>query len=626
MTTDNWPSTSITPETFAAGLQAIHAPQAVINQLAPAGGGDSRIPDQLNVLEEFVKAAATPEDRQKFSQAIGCTYDDLTRWAIRADLRRIEGIDAEAAELLASAGVMGVHDLAACTEHPQRLGKLQEDLYQKVNSSTQLDPFKRQALKRRLQRPELVRLGMKGRALPSYVIADVAVILVVKGAGVQRPDETLDVFLDGFWPAVKSVDSRATLSKRQDVFPPGYRSSAYDKEPLNQVTEIRSGERRIWLREPNWDAALVPANPLGALFKEWRMATYAFGRGLHDLFANPDIRQRRRNFWEFYRAFAVIYWLIFWHIGLTFLWGRKNWDLAQGLFEGNTQAFLQLLAAVTVAALVFALLPAVKTNYQMKVYQEGQGRLEALPGVADWVAILLVLAFLLSPGGYVLWLLFVLVLELALLLARAIAWPYREISNSDSLTDHYYSIKDEIDETTGKAIIYKWSNNAPAGWHPVEGRHSRGLQGGPWATIGDRPGWSSMDERTWNDAFAVGVESMDRAHRVQAALVDAIERGVNRGGDPREVQDLLLRLVEETTDHFAAEHDLMRARGFPEREAHVEEHDKLLQHVSALLGSHSAGQPRTTVDLARSLRDWLVRHLEGSDRALGEFLGGSGDR
>ncbi|MEK6573662.1 MAG: DUF4332 domain-containing protein, partial [Chloroflexota bacterium] len=497
---DNWPSTSITPETFAAGLQAIHAPQAVINQLAPAGGGDSRLPDQLNVLEEFVKAAATPEDRQKFSQAIGCTYDDLTRWVIRADLRRIEGIDAEAAELLASAGVMGVHDLAACTEHPQRLGKLQEDLYQKVNSSTKLDPFKRQALKRRLQRPELVRLGQKGGALPSHVIADVAVILVVKGAGVQRPDETLDVFLDGFWPAVKSVDSRATLSKRQDVFPPGYRSSAYDEKPLNQVTEIRSGERRIWLREPNWDAALVPANPLGALFKEWRMATYAFGRGLHDLFADPNTRQRRRDFWEFYRAFAVIYWLIFWHIGVTLAWGRENWNLPQGLgntqillqmlvvvtiaavifalltaiktdyqvnmgrlrtlpgvadwvfillflavllspggyvvrllFAGDTQTLLLLLAAVTIAALIFALLPAVKTNYQMKVYQEGQGRLEALPGVADWVAIFLMAAFLFSPGGYVLWLLFVLVLELALLLARAIAWPYREISNSDSL-------------------------------------------------------------------------------------------------------------------------------------------------------------------------------------------------
>ncbi|MEK6573661.1 MAG: hypothetical protein AABZ58_05035, partial [Chloroflexota bacterium] len=32
-------------------------------------------------------------------------------------------------------------------------------------------------------------------------------------------------------------------------------------------------------------------------------------------------------------------------------------------------------------------------------------------------------------------------------------------------TDHYYSVKDEIDETTGKPIIYKWSNNAPAGRH-----------------------------------------------------------------------------------------------------------------------------------------------------------------
>ena len=456
-TTTHWPSTSITPETFAAGLQAIHAPQAVINQLAPAGGGDSRLPDQLNVLEEFVKAAATPEDRQKFSQAIGCTYDDLTRWAIQADLRRIEGVDAEIAELLASVDVKGVHDLAACTEHPQRLGKLQEDLYQKVNSSTKLDPFKRQALKRRLQRPELVRLGQKGGALPSHVLADVAVILVVKGAGVQRPDETLDVFLNGFWPAVKSVDSRATLSKRQDVFPPGYRSSAYDEKPLNQVTEIRSGERRIWLKEPYWDAALVPANPLGALAKEWRMATYAFGSGIHELFFNPDSRKREISKWQYFLAFLTIYAVIFLHIGLTVAWEYRPW--LWSLFGAENVGLLLLTKTViTVAAIIAALaaltvvvLSAFQTQYQMKRYEEKKP-LENLPGVGGWVVGLLILTLLFSPNGYVLWVLVWVVLELALLVARAKAWPYREISNSDCVTDHYYSVAED-------PKIYKYSKD-----------------------------------------------------------------------------------------------------------------------------------------------------------------------
>jgi hemerythrin len=114
---------------------------------------------------------------------------------------------------------------------------------------------------------------------------------------------------------------------------------------------------------------------------------------------------------------------------------------------------------------------------------------------------------------------------------------------------------------------------------------------------------------------------MDGEHRVLAALVDAIERGASRAdASPGELQDLLLRLVEETADHFAAEHELMRATAYPEREAHVREHDRLLRHVSALLSSHAAGRPSITIFTARSLREWLEKHIEGSDRALAEYL------
>jgi hemerythrin len=121
------------------------------------------------------------------------------------------------------------------------------------------------------------------------------------------------------------------------------------------------------------------------------------------------------------------------------------------------------------------------------------------------------------------------------------------------------------------------------------------------------------------NSLAAGLPWMDGAHEVQATLVDSIEETASRG-DRREVQDLLLRLVEETADHFALEHDMMRSTGFPEREAHVEEHDRLLRQVSALLESYAMGEQAKTLDLARTLRGWLAAHIHGKDRALAEFL------
>ncbi len=437
--TNQWPADTLSREAFAAALQTIGVPETDIAALVPAGQSGLVFPDQAQLLEDFVKAAATPEQRQTLSKAAGCAYEELTKWVIRADLLRIKGMDAEIAKLLESAGVKGVHDLAACWEDEQRRIILEA------------------GVKDHPQKTELEKFAASARMLDSLAVTEVSVILVVKGGGLQKPDETLDVFINGFWPAIKSIDPKATISKRQDIFPANYRSTAYDQEPLNHVTEIRSGERRIWLKEPNWEAAFVPPKALVSLFNEWRMATYAFGRSVHKTLFDPDTRERQRNFWQYYLAFALIYLMIFGHIGLTiFGWRLLRWIWTRGLSEPEAWQFFALsVAAAIFLAFIFAIRPALETNNQLVVYDQTK-RMEALPGMASGVVALLMLAFLYSPWSYIFWLLLVVIVELALLRARAIAWPYRETSNSDSLTDYYYSLtSDEPDEKSGRRKIYK---------------------------------------------------------------------------------------------------------------------------------------------------------------------------
>src|SRR4026209_2506066 len=97
-----------------------------------------------------------------------------------------------------------------------------------------------------------------------------SVILVVKGAGNQKPDETLDLFLNGFWPAVKSLDRDATIRQLHDhdIFPSGYRSSPHEPEPHNHITEICSQGHRLWIKESFWEPDLVPENSFSVLDQE----------------------------------------------------------------------------------------------------------------------------------------------------------------------------------------------------------------------------------------------------------------------------------------------------------------------------------------------------------------------
>ncbi len=133
-------------------------------------------------------------------------------------------------------------------------------------------------------------------------------------------------------------------------------------------------------------------------------------------------------------------------------------------------------------------------------------------------------------------------------------------------------------------------------------------------------GTTPTDEPTWNAGLRLGIAEIDDAHKLQTELVDRLIEAIRAGADSETVLTALLRLVDETTDHFAAEQELMRASSYPACEAHAEEHSRLLDRVSRLLSDFSAGRAEMTLQTARSLRPWLLDHVQGMDRALATYL------
>jgi hemerythrin len=113
---------------------------------------------------------------------------------------------------------------------------------------------------------------------------------------------------------------------------------------------------------------------------------------------------------------------------------------------------------------------------------------------------------------------------------------------------------------------------------------------------------------------------MDVAHRLQADLIRGLENAARSPAMRPSLQDLVLRLFEETSEHFAVEHELMRASRFPGRKAHIEEHDRLLRQLSRLLESFGKGHGIVTLATARSLKRGLARHVKGKDRVLARHV------
>jgi hemerythrin-like metal-binding protein len=69
-----------------------------------------------------------------------------------------------------------------------------------------------------------------------------------------------------------------------------------------------------------------------------------------------------------------------------------------------------------------------------------------------------------------------------------------------------------------------------------------------------------------------------------------------------------------------AEQLLMRQYAYPLYEAHELEHDRLVEKVHELQRKYRAGETRMTLEIAQSLKAWLLRHIKSTDHALGDFL------
>ena len=121
----------------------------------------------------------------------------------------------------------------------------------------------------------------------------------------------------------------------------------------------------------------------------------------------------------------------------------------------------------------------------------------------------------------------------------------------------------------------------------------------------------------WSSAMSVGVEALDRDHRV---LIDLIRRIADTGDDDGGVRlviaEVLAELVAYTVYHFNREEHVMAACGYPELASHRDEHNALTREVEDLqrrFGEDDASLDRD--ELLRFLTGWLNHHILLQDKA-----------
>ncbi|MEO5343776.1 MAG: bacteriohemerythrin [Gammaproteobacteria bacterium SHHR-1] len=131
---------------------------------------------------------------------------------------------------------------------------------------------------------------------------------------------------------------------------------------------------------------------------------------------------------------------------------------------------------------------------------------------------------------------------------------------------------------------------------------------------------------TWSDDLSVGIEAIDDDHKRLLGLINNLQNAVYYPTGEAFERQSLEELVAYTKYHFEREEALMEKHGYADLEPHKQQHEKMIAEVERYLQAYEKDPESTIEGLTRFLKDWLIKHIRGTDQQYSAYLRGKGER
>jgi len=124
----------------------------------------------------------------------------------------------------------------------------------------------------------------------------------------------------------------------------------------------------------------------------------------------------------------------------------------------------------------------------------------------------------------------------------------------------------------------------------------------------------------WTPTLSVGVTSFDMQHKELVNMLNDLYDAMRAGKANDVLGEILTRMSGYVLVHFAAEEKLMVKYNYPQYIQHKKEHDDLTIQLKDFKAKFDTGATGLSIQLMTFLKDWLVKHISGSDMQYKEFF------
>jgi hemerythrin len=130
----------------------------------------------------------------------------------------------------------------------------------------------------------------------------------------------------------------------------------------------------------------------------------------------------------------------------------------------------------------------------------------------------------------------------------------------------------------------------------------------------------AMDFIAWNDSLSVGVEQFDIEHKQLIYFINELNNALKIGSSAKTMENTLVQLVKYTEVHFNHEQEYMKLYDYPDLDPHFSEHENLKEQVNDFYDKLKSGKTAFSLTLLTFLKDWLTKHIMGTDMKYKDYF------
>ncbi len=118
----------------------------------------------------------------------------------------------------------------------------------------------------------------------------------------------------------------------------------------------------------------------------------------------------------------------------------------------------------------------------------------------------------------------------------------------------------------------------------------------------------------WNKEYNINISIIDVDHKRFVDIVNKAIIAKQGGKSPEEIQEILNEMIQHAKTHFKTEETYMKEFNYPEYQCHIEEHRDFSLRTNAYLDRVINGDCNIANEILEYLKQWLINHIQGTDK------------